>query len=204
MDHELRKPWKAAFYRQCRLWHGYLSAVAFLWLLFFSITGILLNHPAWLAAPAPAAAQTPFQLSPSELIALRGDKERGTAAVALLRERLGLRGDVTSTDLLGNLLFVRLRGARGSSDLQLDLQSGRGSASTEAFSSVALLKELHRGEQEGPEWRALIDISGFLLAATALLGLLIYFSLRFRLRTAVILIGLGGAAMLGGIMLFVR
>ena len=30
--------WKVNFYRQCRLWHGYLSAFAFIALMFFSLT----------------------------------------------------------------------------------------------------------------------------------------------------------------------
>jgi hypothetical protein len=193
----------AAFHRLCRLWHGYLSAVAFVWLLFFAITGILLNHPAWLAGETPTPVQKPFQLSPAELAAVKAAKQPGAALADLLRDRLGLRGDVGSSDMLGSQLFVRMRGARGSSDLQFNLQSGSGTATIESFSSVALFKELHRGEQEGPGWRALIDISGALLAMTSLLGLAIYFALRFRLRTALILISVGLAVMVGGIVLFV-
>ena len=35
------------FYRHSRYVHGWLSAFAFLTLLFFSVTGLLLNHPEW-------------------------------------------------------------------------------------------------------------------------------------------------------------
>ena len=192
----------ASFYRLCRLWHGYLSAVAFVWLLFFSVTGILLNHPGWLAA-APAVAERQFVLAPADLATIMAAKDAGAAAVQLLGPRLGLSGDITSADHVGSQLFLRLRGARGSADLQLDLKSGKGSASVEKASVTSLFKELHRGEQAGPVWRALIDISGGLLVATALIGLLIYFTLRLRLRTALILIGAGLAALVGGIILFV-
>jgi hypothetical protein len=193
----------AALYRLCRLWHGYLSAMAFVWLLFFAITGILLNHPTWMAEAPLAPVQRPFQLSPTELAPIKTAKEPGPALADLMRDRLGLRGDVTNADKVGTQLFLRMRGARGSSDVQFDLQSGRGSASIENFSTATLFKELHRGEVTGAVWRALIDISGALLAATAILGLLIYFALRFRLRTALILIGVGLAAMVGGIFAFV-
>ena len=36
---------KGAFYRQCRMLHAYLSAGAFVMLMFFALSGLLLNHP---------------------------------------------------------------------------------------------------------------------------------------------------------------
>jgi hypothetical protein len=195
---------KAAFHRFCRDWHGYLSALAFIWLLFFSITGILLNHPAWFVSQASPPTQQAFTLSPDEKAQIQAAREPGMALSDLLRGRLDLRGDVSSTEKVGSQLFLRLRGVRGNSDVQADLESGHGSASVEVFSAMTAFKELHRGEQAGPVWRALIDVSGAILAATAILGLLIYFTMRLRLRTALILIGAGLAAMAGGIILFVR
>ena len=38
------------FYRLCRMMHAYFSAFAFLILMFFSITGLLLDHPEWMQA----------------------------------------------------------------------------------------------------------------------------------------------------------
>ncbi len=35
------------FYRHARYVHGWLSAFAFIVLIFFSVTGLLLNHPEW-------------------------------------------------------------------------------------------------------------------------------------------------------------
>ena len=203
MTHAPRRHSIAAFYHLCRQWHGYLSAVAFVWLLFFAITGILLNHPTWVAGEAPLPIQKPFQLTPTELAPIKAASEPGRALAEMMRDRLGLRGDVTNADKMGNQVFLRMRGARGSSDVQFDLQSGRGSASIENFSAATTFKERHRGEVAGAVWRALIDISGALLALTALLGLMIYFALRFRLRTALILISVGLVAMVGGIFLFV-
>ena len=192
----------ASFYRLCRDWHGYLSAIAFVWLLFFAATGILLNHPAWLKQNV-APTEKSVILAPGELAALKAAKTPAPAAVDLLRGRMGLSGDITSSEVVGTQIFVRLRGARGASDLQLDLTSGKASASVERFAMGTMLEELHRGEQAGPVWRALIDVSGGLLIATSLIGLLIYFSMRLRLATALILMGVGLAAMVGGIVLFV-
>ncbi len=191
------------FYRLCRVWHGYLSAVAFVWLLFFSITGILLNHPTWLGDDRPVTVSRQFRLQPSELASVKAKAEPGAALVQTMRGKLDLKGQVDSSAVAGQLLFVRMRGASGSSELQLDLQSGQGSAAIESFPIPTLFKELHRGEKAGAVWRAMIDIAGFALVVTSLLGLMIYLTLRFRLRTTLVLMAGGLAVMVAGIMLIV-
>ena len=190
-----------AFYRLCRAWHGYLSAAAFVWLLFFSVTGILLNHPAWLRGDRPTTVTRQFHLQARELASVTAQKEPGPALVQVLRGPLGLKGEIDSKDVAGDHLFVRMRGASGSSDLQLDLRSGQGSAAIETFPLSTLFKELHRGEQAGRIWRALIDVAGVALVTTSILGLMIYFSLRFRLRTALILVAGGMAVMAAGMLI---
>jgi hypothetical protein len=113
----------------------------------------------------------------------------------------GTVGVLASGAVAGQLLFVRMRGASGSSELQLDLHTGQGSAAIESFPIPTLLKELHRGEKAGAVWRVVIDIAGFALGATSLMGLTIYLSLRFRLRTALFLVTGSLAAMAAGVML---
>ena len=148
------------FYRLCRVWHGYLSAAAFVWMLFFSITGILLNHPSWLRHDKPVIVSRQFRLQPYELASVTAKTEPGPALVQVLRGRLDLKGQIDSSAVAGQMLFVRMRGASGSSELQLDLQSGQGSAAVESFPIPTLFKELHRGENAGPAWRAMIDVTG--------------------------------------------
>lgn len=193
----------AAFYRLCRAWHGYLSAAAFVWLLFFSLTGILLNHPTWLAGNGSAVLNRPFNLQPADLRSLSAQKEPGPALVQAMRGPLGLKGEIKSSDMAASQLFIRMRGATGSSDLQLDMRSGQGSAVIETFPMPAMFRELHRGEQAGRVWRALIDIAGGALVTTSILGLAIYLALRLRLRTALILVAGGLAVMAAAVLMFV-
>jgi hypothetical protein len=190
-----------AFYRLCRAWHGYLSAAAFVWLMFFSVTGILLNHPAWMRGDGPATVYRQFRLDAGKLKSITAQKEIGPALVRTMRGSLGLKGEIDSSDLAGSRLFVRMRGAVGSTDLQLDVRSGEGSTAIEIFPAATLFKELHRGKQVGRAWRALIDVAGVTLVATSILGLLIYFSMRLRLRTALALVAGGAALMAAGIVL---
>jgi hypothetical protein len=192
------------YYQLCRVWHGYLSLIAFAWLLFFAITGILLNHPTWLAGQTSVMQDTPVQLQPAQLAAVRANSDPARAAVELLRGSLKLQGLVSSADVVGDDVFVRMKGARGSSDLRLNLKSGAGSASVETFPLPAALNQLHRGESAGAVWRGFIDVAGALLAISSILGLLLYLTLKMRVRLALVLVGGGLAVMVAGIVIFVR
>jgi hypothetical protein len=56
---------------------------------------------------------------------------------------------------------------------------------------------LHRTERAGPVWQAFVDFTGVLLIVVALMGYGLFLTLRFRLRTALVLTGLSLALMVG-------
>lgn len=188
---------KGALYRQLRLWHGYLSAAAFLILIFFAATGLLLNHPDWFAGELPPAVEQEVQLSPAEIEALRTANVPGERLVELLDGRVETAGAYLEGNLLGDDLFVRLQGVKGSTTLIADLRDGRVAVTLEPEHPLNVLNELHRGERAGEAWRWLIDISAVLLIALSIVGYSIFLSLRNRLSTALALTGLSLLAMVG-------
>jgi hypothetical protein len=172
--------------------------------LFFAITGVLLNHPTWLAGQASVMQNTPVQLQPAQLAAVRANSDPARAAVEVVRESLKLQGMVSNADMVGDDLFIRMKGARGSSDLRLNLKSGAGNASIETIPLPAVLNQLHRGETAGAVWRGFIDVAGALLVVSSILGLLLYLTLKMRIQLALMLVGGGLAIMVAGIVIFVR
>ena len=71
---------KGAFYRAARWLHAYLSAFAFLALIFFSFTGLLLDHPDWLQGKKPAERESAVRLSPAELAAAKAAQPKKSSA----------------------------------------------------------------------------------------------------------------------------
>ena len=59
------------FFRVCRWLHGYLSAFAFLSLMLFSATGLILNHP----GRVPNRTE-PIELGGMRFMVLRADSRR--------------------------------------------------------------------------------------------------------------------------------
>jgi len=183
-----RRPFsKQDFYRYCRLIHGWLSAFAFLILCFFAITGLILNHPDWPLGDAPPAIEKKFTLEPQELQQLNDAEEPETLLVEFTNKRVDLKGEISGGNQAGNEIFVRMQGVRGLSDVRASLITGNVEAIVEPAPPLAIFNELHRGERAGTSWRWVIDAVAILLVVLSIVGYLIFLSLRFRLRTALLL-----------------
>jgi len=194
---------KGGFYRLMREWHGYLSAFSFLALLFFAATGIVLNHPDWLQGDSAPLKEATVKLAPAELARVAAAKAPGRALADAVGAKTRLVGGYREGEVSGDDLFVRLQSVRGSSDLRANLHTGEVAVTVERLSAAEVLNGLHRGEQAGAAWRLWIDILGGLLIILSILGYILFFSLRFRVRTALILTGLSLAAMVGLFVAFV-
>ena len=178
---------RGGFYRLCRMLHGYLSAFAFLALMFFCVTGVLLNHPEWFKHDRPAEKVATLTLTPSELAAAARAKEPGRALAAAVGLRVPLRGAYASSDIADGRALVRLEGPKGTSDLDVELSSGQVTATVAKASFASVIQDLHRGKNSGGAWGWVIDLSAVLLIALSVLGYILFFSLRFRLKTSLML-----------------
>ena len=191
------------FYRQCRIWHGYLSAFAFLALIFFSITGLLLNHPEWFTGPRPAPVERTIVIPREELaVALRTPEPAQALAEAVSR-LTALRGAFKDGEILDGKALIRMQGVSGNSDVTVDLADGRAEVSLQQTDAITMLNQLHRGTNAGPVWRALIDATAVIVLALSLVGYVLFFSLRFRLKTSLLLTGASLLILAGVFLVFV-
>lgn len=186
MNDKKRVNWGGVFYRQCRLWHGYLSAISFIALLFFAATGLILNHPEWTKRPTVTAERT-ITIEAADIEAIRGAADRPAALTAYVARQETLQGFAKDAEQDGDNIFVRLQGANGSSDLRADLAAGTVDVSVEKESSLGVLNALHRGVLAGGPWRLAIDIISVVLFVMALLGFALFIFMRQRIVTALVL-----------------
>lgn len=181
---------RPALFRLAREWHGYLSAIAFVALLFFSATGIVMNHPNITDGHLPDLIQKPFRLSPEEIAAIRANADPGQTLVRTAERHIGkLKGGFRDGQLDGDDIFVRLQGASSNTDLHGDLKSAKVEVTIVPAGRLDVLNNLHRGDRAGKLWQALVDASAVLMIAVSLLGYILFLSMRFRVRTALILTG---------------
>jgi hypothetical protein len=62
---------------------------------------------------------------------------------------------------------------------------------------VSVIGDLHRGKNAGAAWRLVIDVSALVILALSLIGYVLFFSLRFRLRTSLILTAVSLGVLIG-------
>jgi uncharacterized protein len=175
---------KGAVYRLCRMLHAYLSAFAFLALIFFSATGILLNHPEWFRGTKRAGEERIATVPAAEIAAALQSATPTAALAAALARHASPRGAFKSGEVGEDEAHLRFEGVTGTSDVLLNLRDGRTELLIERASAVAILNDLHRGKNAGSAWAVVIDISGIVVLALSLIGYVLFFSLRFRLATS--------------------
>jgi hypothetical protein len=183
--------------------HAYLSAFAFLALIFFSATGVLLNHPEWFEAYQPTEKPVAFALSPAELAAAKAAKDPGPALAAAAAAHAPLAGAYASADIEDRQALLRFDGPKGSADLTIDLATGKATGKVARAGLMAIVQDLHRGKNSGLPWRWVIDLSAWLVLGLSLIGYVLFFSLRFRLKTSLILTAASLAVLVGIAWLFV-
>lgn len=195
---------RADFYRLCRTWHGYLSAVAFGALGFFALTGILLNHPDWFPESSGGAQHFETVIAAPDLRAALAAPAPEAALGLLVARDPRVRGAYASGDNLGDEAMLRFEGVRGNTDASVDLATGHVAFDVEKAGVLRAINDLHRGKNAGAIWKAAIDIVGALVLVLSLIGFVLFFSLRFRLATSLALTFGGAAALIAIFLLFVR
>ena len=177
---------RAKFYLYSRYVHGWLSAVTFLMLLLFSSTGFLLNHNKWfegkpdqqqisIALPATLIQQARQQENPSMLI------------LDYLRSQQPLVGRFREGEVTAQGVAIQLHSPSGRSKIDVDWTRGTAQIKEQRNNALNVLKNLHKGKNAGTGWSLLIDISAISIFVMSLVGYILFFSMKARFRTAMLL-----------------
>ncbi|ENU30351.1 PepSY-associated TM helix domain-containing protein [Acinetobacter sp. NIPH 1852] len=170
------------FYRHARYVHGWLSAFAFIALIFFSVTGLLLNHPEWFKPAQQEQSNT--IILPEQLMRTVAEQENPTQTLLdYLRQQQSLVGRYQSSEILDGEVMIRLDSPAGSTDIWVLLDTAEAEITMKPASTVSLLNDLHRGKNVGAGWSWLIDISAVIIVLLSLAGYILFLTLKTRLLT---------------------
>ena len=174
------------FYRHSRYVHGWLSAFAFLTLLFFSVTGLLLNHPEWFE-PAKTEETTQLILPESVLKSIKQQENPSDTILNYVRQQQNVVGRYQSSEVMDNEVMIRLESPAGATDIWVMTDTGEMEITQKPASTVSMLNDLHRGKNSGLAWSWLIDISAIIVIALSLVGYILFLSIKTRLVTHLVL-----------------
>lgn len=155
--------------------HTYTSMIALILVLFFSITGITLNHPEWSFGAPDSNKKVEGELN---MTWLRSDQVDWLAIAETLRQRHGLKGIVSDKQADENQGSITFKGPGYNADCFFDRKTGSYSLDIEQQGWLNVMNDLHRGRDAGKNWALFIDVSGIILTLISITGLAMIFFLK--------------------------
>lgn len=172
--------------KQARTWHWVSGAICLTGMLFFSLTGITLNHAKRLTEELTIVERT-VQLPPDMLETLTAEPVNGYTRQLRAPLRAWIE-DAMAVSLAGRRVewteidaYVLMERPGGEAWLSIDRETGEVVHELTTRGSVAFLNDLHRGSGTGPAWTWFIDlfaIASVVFCATGLWLLQVHASKR--------------------------
>jgi uncharacterized protein len=184
--------------------HIYLSMFSLAVVLFFSVTGITLNHPNWFFTEAERREQAEGEINlkwlkggpaaASTAAAEDADPSRQVSKLDIvehLRNAHGIQGALAEFRVDDRECMVTFKGPGFAADAFIDRESGHYSLTQTEYGFVAVINDLHKGRDTGPIWSAVIDLSAVLMTVVSLTGLVLLFYLKLRRIPGLVVVLIG-------------
>jgi hypothetical protein len=185
----------APAYRRLLKWartiHVYLTLFGLVLILFFAVTGFMLNHEDWFGLNEPRTWDAEGTLSKGLL-----DPVDRLAVVEALRKHHGATGEVHSFKELDDAVEVEFLRPSGRVVAEVRREDGAVKLEFSATGLAGLLTDLHKGKSAGAAWGLVIDAVCVLLLVVSATGLVLWGSLKSRGKGGLAVTLLGAAAAL--------
>lgn len=167
--------------------------ISLLIVLFFSATGLTLNHPTWTLGAGPSRSEVKGTLPSTWKV---GDGIDWLVVSDYLRSKHSVRGDVVEKSFDAAQGTITYKGPGYQASAFINPDDGTFDLTTEAQGILGVMNDLHKGRDTKSSWNWLIDVSAIVLIFISLSGLVLQLVLRRRRRSTVI------AAIVGAVILF--
>jgi hypothetical protein len=166
--------------------HLYAALLALALVLFFALTGFMLNHEDWFS-PRDPVTRTWTGSVPTGLL----QEPEKLGIVEILRHDLGASGVVDSFEVEDDRLRILFKKPGANIEAVVQRGSGEVEITCEARGFVGLVLDLHRGKVTGNAWSLIIDSVCVALIVISSTGLVLWWSLRGRGRHTMLLLIFG-------------
>lgn len=175
-----------------RVIHVYVSMALLTLLLFFSVTGITLNHPEWFNDHQAKVIEKEHkiesisgQLSSENQITKAQQQKLATN----IEKAFSISLQNITPELMSGELFYSIKQAGMSTSIAVDLETGEAFFEQTHYGWWAVLNDLHKGRNTSNFWSWIIDLSSILFIIFAITGFILAMpQKRFR-RTLLLSIG---------------
>jgi len=186
--------------RLVRSLHSYTSMLMLLIMLFFTVTGITLNHREWL--PDSSVRQLEELRLPDELAVSAAWQQdalaQGDRVRRWLRQTQQLHGSQVryEWDVEEQLLVIDVKRPGGYSLVEVDVAAQLIVLEQQHFGLLSTLNDLHMGRYSGALWRGFIDLSAIAMLLFTLTGFWLVLAQKKKRVPLLMMTGLGTVIML--------
>ena len=172
--------------------HIYLSMLSFVVVLFFSVTGLTLNHAAWF--DGKEIEQKYIGNVPVAWVNAPDTSHiKKLEIVELLRKSYGIKGYVSDFLIQDDQCLISFKGPGYSANAFIARKDGKFELIELKMGVGAVLNDLHKGRDTGKSWSWLIDVSAIFLILISLSGLVMLLFLKKKKVNGLLIAILGGA-----------
>jgi len=175
-----------------RVVHVYVSMALLTLLLFFSVTGITLNHPEWFSdhqASVIEKEQTIKGIAEQLIAQSELTKAQQQKITELVEQAFSISLQSITPELMSGELFYSIKQAGLSTSIAVDLETGEAFYEQTQYGWWAVLNDLHKGRNTSNFWGWIIDLSSILFIIFAITGFILAMpQKRFR-RTLLLSVG---------------
>jgi hypothetical protein len=161
--------------------HIYLSICLLVILVFFSITGITLNHVEFYTAD-PDVTEKVISPLPAFPLDDQGQVANSPELADFLDNEFDVELDQATLTQDGDFLFVDYRTPGATVSIEIDQVLQEAIGETTDYGFVAMINDLHKARDTTILWKWLLDISSVLLVLFSLAGFVLLLPNKFRFK----------------------
>lgn len=185
--------------------HIYLSMFGMATVLFFSVTGLTLNHPEWFfdeSTQSYSGSLNSEWLNNGNPPPSDWDEYDYSHAVSKLEVAEHLRAQHRLTGSVSDFLAfedeceITFQGPGYAATARIARSTGEYTLDVTANDFVTIMNDLHKGRHTGRTWSWVIDISAILSAVIAVSGFILIFYLKLKRRSGIVIATIGTVVML--------
>lgn len=165
--------------------------VSFAIVLFFSFTGLTLNHPNWLGGNKQLEEKHKGKLNVKWVNEPDTNKIAKLEIVEFLRNKYKVKGAVSEFRIEEYDVTVTFKGPAYSCDAFIDRENGTYEVTVIKRGVIALWNDLHKGRDSGKGWSWLIDVSAIFLILVSLTGLILLLFIKKKRVSGLVTLVLG-------------
>lgn len=177
--------------------HIYLSMFSFVIVLFFSVTGLTLNHLDWFPEKE-VLQEADGRLNVAWVNAVDTAQVKKLEIVEFLRASYHVKGQLNDFRIDETECSISFQGPGYTADIFVDRSKGTFHLSERSLGVIAWANDLHKGRDTGQGWKWVIDFSAIFMTVISITGLILLLFIKKKRANGLLWLVLG----IGAIALF--